>query len=70
MKSALFYYANIFLTLGLFAGHYLVAQDLSAFKVIDYQSVGLAPAGFAKRGGCLVDIDRNGWPDIYTLKYN
>jgi hypothetical protein len=48
----------------------LIAQDLSAFELVDNISVGLTPAGFSKRGGCMVDIDRNGWPDIYTLKYN
>ena len=48
----------------------VTAQDLSAFEIIDYTSVGLTIAAFPKAGGCLVDIDRNGWVDIYTLKYN
>ncbi len=47
-----------------------VAQDLSAFEIIDNISVGLTAAPMAKRGECLVDIDRDGWADIYILKYN
>lgn len=47
-----------------------IAQELSYFEIIDNNSVGLAVAPFSKRGECLVDIDRNGWADIYILKYN
>jgi hypothetical protein len=60
----------IFLVISLVIINQAIAQDLSAFELIDNNSIGLTPAGYAKRGGCMVDIDRNGWPDIYTLKYN
>lgn len=46
------------------------AQDLSAFEIMDNNAVGLLAAPSAKRGECLVDIDRNGWADIYILKYS
>jgi hypothetical protein len=48
----------------------VTAQDLSAFEIIDTNSIGLTLAPTSKRGECLVDIDRNGWADIYILKYN
>ncbi len=47
-----------------------VAQDLSTFEIMDNNATGLSVAPFAKRGECLVDIDRDGWADIYILKYN
>ena len=46
------------------------SQDLSAFEIIENQSIGLTAAPYAKTGLCLVDIDNNGWADIYTPKYN
>ncbi|MBN2008160.1 VCBS repeat-containing protein [candidate division KSB1 bacterium] len=48
----------------------LKAQDLSAFEIIENATIGLTVAPFAKAGQCLVDIDNNGYVDIYTLKYN
>jgi hypothetical protein len=47
----------------------LIAQDISAFEVIDNMSVGLTVAPFEKSGLCLVDIDNNGWVDVYTPRY-
>jgi hypothetical protein len=47
-----------------------IAQDLSAFEIIDHATIGLTIAPFSKAGQCLVDIDNNGWADIYCLKYN
>jgi len=47
-----------------------VSQDLSTFEIMENNAMGLSPAPFAKRGECLVDIDRDGWADIYILKYN
>jgi hypothetical protein len=61
----------IFLIISLFVSFNSVqAQDLSYFEIMDNNSVGLTVAPFAKRGECLVDIDRNGWADVYTLKYS
>ena len=54
----------------LLAGPSVNAQDISAFEIIDHYSIGLTVAPFAKAGQCLVDIDNNGWVDVYTLKYN
>jgi hypothetical protein len=46
------------------------AQDLSYFEIMDNASVGLTVTPFSKAGLCLVDIDNNGWADVYCPKYN
>ena len=60
----------ILILVGLISVNATKSQDLSAFEIMDNNSVGLTVAPSSKRGGCLVDIDRNGWADIYTLKYS
>ncbi|MBN2008159.1 VCBS repeat-containing protein [candidate division KSB1 bacterium] len=50
--------------------HMAISQELSYFEIMDNNEVGLTVAPTAKRGECLVDIDRNGWADIYILKYS
>ena len=71
MNFATKIYAIFIIIISLFQGNDLIiAQDLSAFEIVDNASVGLSPAPFAKAGQCLVDIDNNGWADIYCLKYN
>jgi hypothetical protein len=45
------------------------AQDLSVFEIVDNESVGLTVAPFEKAGMCLIDIDNNGWIDVYSLRY-
>ena len=70
MKNCYKLFIGAFIYLLLITASGLFSQDLSAFELIDNNSVGLQPAPFAKRGECLTDIDNNGWIDIYTLKYN
>jgi hypothetical protein len=61
-----FIFLSLFMSLG---SSSLVAQDLSAYEVVDNLSVGLTVAPFEKSGLCLVDIDNNGWVDVYTPRY-
>jgi hypothetical protein len=46
------------------------AQDLTAFEVMDNESVGLTVAPFEKYGMAVSDIDRNGYPDIFCLRWH
>ena len=46
-----------------------IAQDLSAFEVVDNASVGLDIAPFSKAGMAIADIDGNGWQDIFCLRW-
>ncbi|MBD3288586.1 T9SS type A sorting domain-containing protein [candidate division KSB1 bacterium] len=70
MRSACKLILFIIITYYVLVGTHAIAQELSAYEEIDNQSVGLTVAPFAKAGQCLVDIDNNGWQDIYCLKYN
>jgi len=45
------------------------AQDMPTFKLMDNQSVGLTVAPFEKWGMAISDIDRNGYPDIFCLRW-
>ena len=45
-------------------------QDLSAYEVVDNESVGLTIAPFSKAGTAIADIDRNGWQDIFCLRWS
>jgi hypothetical protein len=46
-----------------------VAQDLSSYDIMDNESVGLPVTAFEKGGLALADIDRNGYPDIFCLRW-
>ncbi|MCG8605691.1 FG-GAP-like repeat-containing protein [bacterium] len=43
--------------------------ELAGFELIDNNSVGLTVAPFEKWGTAVGDIDRNGWPDIFTIRW-
>ncbi len=43
--------------------------DLAGFELVDNASVGLTVAPFEKWGTSVADIDRNGWPDIFTIRW-
>ena len=47
----------------------LFSQDLSAYEVIDNFSVGLTVAISSKVGMAIADIDRNGWQDIFLVRW-
>ena len=44
-------------------------QDLCTFEIMDNATVGLPVAAFEKGGLALMDIDRNGYPDIFCLRW-
>jgi hypothetical protein len=50
-------------------GQNTIAQDLSAFEVIDNMSVGLTIAPSGKVGMAIADIDGNGWQDILNVRW-
>ena len=45
------------------------AQDLTVFEVVDNLSVGLTEAPYSKWGMAVSDIDRNGYPDIFCVRW-
>jgi hypothetical protein len=47
----------------------LYSQDITAFEIIDNESVGLTVTPFEKYGMAVSDIDRNGYPDIFCLRW-
>ena len=46
-----------------------VAQDLPFFQVADNAALGLNMDTMDRWGCSSADIDRNGWPDIYSNKW-
>ena len=54
---------------GVLCANQAVAQDLSAFEIIDNESVGLTVTPYEKYGMAVADIDRNGYPDIFCLRW-
>jgi hypothetical protein len=46
-----------------------IAQDICTYELVDYAAVGLPIAAFEKGGLALMDIDRNGYPDIFCLRW-
>ena len=46
------------------------SQELTSFEVMNNASVGLTVAPFSKGGIALMDIDRNGYPDIFCLRWD
>ncbi|MBN2008158.1 VCBS repeat-containing protein [candidate division KSB1 bacterium] len=47
-----------------------MCQDLTAFEVVDNESVGLTIAPFGKAGVAIADIDGNGWQDIFCIRWS
>jgi hypothetical protein len=48
----------------------IFSQDLTYFELMDNATVGLPIAPFGKGGLALADIDRNGYPDIFCLRWS
>lgn len=47
----------------------LFAQGLTGYEIVDNETVGLTIAPFEKHGMAVHDIDRNGYPDIFCLRW-
>ena len=47
----------------------LSAQDICTFEIMDNAAVGLTVTPFEKYGMAVADIDRNGYPDIFCLRW-
>ena len=47
----------------------LSAQDITGFEVVDNESVGLPVAPIEKYGVAVAEIDRNGYPDIFCIRW-
>ncbi|MBN2008157.1 VCBS repeat-containing protein [candidate division KSB1 bacterium] len=62
-------YRALFFCLAVNVVSKIYAQDLPYFIVVDKESVGLTLAPFEKGGIAIHDIDRNGYPDIFCLRW-
>ncbi len=70
MKTrSLIYYLLLTIMLALSVSGSLQAQEISVFELIENSSVGLTMVPFERAGLCLVDIDNNGWADIFIPRY-
>ncbi len=47
----------------------LSGQELAGYEVVQNDEIGLDVAPFEKWGVATGDIDRNGWPDIFTIRW-
>ncbi len=47
----------------------LFAQEITSFEVVDNAAVGLSVTPFEKWGMAIGDFDRNGYPDIFCLRW-
>lgn len=47
----------------------LFAQEITSFEVVDNAAVGLTVTPFEKYGMAVGDFDRNGYPDIFCLRW-
>ncbi len=47
-----------------------IAQDLVAFEVMDNDEVGLTVAPYSKWGMAVGDINKDGYPEIFTIRWN
>ena len=55
--------------LALFCVGLLSAQEITSFEIMDNAAVGLTVAPFEKYGMAVGDFDRNGYPDIFCLRW-
>ena len=67
MKSIYYLLMLCFVTISVSS---IFSQDLTYFELLDNASVGLPVAPFGKGGLALADIDRNGYPDIFCLRWS
>jgi len=44
-------------------------QELPFFEFVDLASVGITPVFVDRWGAAAADIDRNGWPDVFEIKW-
>ena len=65
MKNLVSAMCILILTLSIVKG-----QDLAGYEVVDNDQVGLTVAANEKWGTAVADIDRNGWPDIFTIRWS
>ena len=70
MKTKDLLFALISLAMSINLSQQVWAQEICAFELIDNETVGLTVAPFEKAGLAIADIDNNGWPDIYTMRYH
>ena len=70
MKTKSLLHVLISFALSINLGQQVWAQNLSAFEIVDNESVGLTVAPMEKGGVSVVDIDNNGWPDICTVRFD
>ncbi len=65
------YIATIFLIISMLCimNIHVIAQELVAFEVMENESVGLTVTPYEKFGMAVHDIDRNGYPDIFCLRW-
>ena len=58
------------LTLCIFCSSGILAQDIVPFEIIDNGSVGLTVVPYSKFGMAVGDINKDGYPEILTLRWN
>jgi hypothetical protein len=46
------------------------AQDLTAYEIIDNESIGLTVAPYSKWGMAVGDINKDGYPEIFCIRWN
>ena len=44
-------------------------QEFAVYESVEYSQVGFNPAPFEKWGAAFGDLDKNGWPDIFILRW-
>jgi len=47
----------------------LISQELTTFEILDYETIGLTTALSPKHGQAIKDIDGNGYPDIFHIRW-
>jgi hypothetical protein len=59
----------ILLTILMLATSSFAQDELAGYEIMDNLQIGLDVAPFEKWGVATADIDRNGWPDIFTIRW-